>query len=352
MDKSLLNFFIELLESPSPSGFEQNTQNIFKRFTTEHADEVQTDKNGNVFAIKRGKGKKRIMLIGHGDEIGLMVKYVTDDGYIHFVPIGGIDLHILQGSKIDIHTKNGAIRGVIGRKPWHLMRKEDAERQLTMEELWIDIGAKDKTEALNMVSIGDPITFAKGVDFLPNGLITSKAIDNKVGIFIVAAVIQALKEKETDASIYAVSGVQEEISYKGSHTSTFQIAPDIGIAVDVTHATDYPSMDKRAFGDIKINGGAVIARGSRSNPRVFELLTNAADKTEKPYQIESIPADSRTDAEGIHMTREGAASSIVSIPCRYMHTPGEIVSLNDVEATIELLTEFCLSVKDDTNLNP
>ena len=164
--------------------------------------------------------------------------------------------------------------------------------------------------------------------------------------------MQALKEKETQAHIFSVSGVQEEISYKGSQTSTFQIKPDIGIAIDVTHATDYPSMDKRSFGDIQINGGAVIARGSRSNPRVFDLLVEAAEKTGKPYQIEAIPADTRTDAEGIHMTGAGAASSIVSIPCRYMHTPGEIVSLNDVEAAIELLTEFCLSVNDDTDLNP
>jgi endoglucanase len=257
----------------------------------------------------------------------------------------------LQGSKVDIHTRNGAVRGVIGRKPWHLMKKGHSE-QLSMEELWIDVGAKDRTEALSMVAIGDPITFAKGVDFLPNRLITSKAIDNKAGIFIVAAVIKALKGKETDANIYAVSGVQEEISYKGSHTSTYQLTPDIGIAVDVTHATDYPLMDKRAYGDIKVNGGGVIARGSRSNPKVFELLVNAAEKTEKPYQIEAVPADSRTDAEGIHMTGSGAASSIVSIPCRYMHTPGEIVSLNDVEAIIELLTEFCLSVNDNTALNP
>lgn len=352
MDKLLLNFFVELLESPSPSGFEQSTQKIFKRFTSAYADDVQCDKNGNVFAVKRGKGKKRVMLIGHGDEIGLMVKYITDGGYIHFVPIGGIDLHILQGSKVDIHTKSGIIRGIIGRKPWHLMKKGDAEQPLTMEELWIDIGAKDKAEALNMVSIGDPITFAKGVDFLPNGLITSKAIDNKVGIFIVAAVIKALKEKETSASIYAVSGVQEEISYKGAHTSTFQITPDIGIAIDVTHATDYPSMDRRAFGELNVNGGAVIARGSRSNPKVFELLVKAAEKTERPYQVEAVPGDSRTDAEGIHMTGTGAASSIVSVPCRYMHTPGEIVSLNDVEAIVELLTEFCLAVNDDTDLNP
>ncbi len=352
MDKLLLDFFVELLESPSPSGFEQETQKVFKRFVSDYADEVQSDKNGNAFAIKKGKGSKRIMLIGHGDEIGLMVKFITDDGYIHFAPIGGIDLHILQGSRVDIHTRNGAVRGVIGRKPWHLMKKGDSEQQLSMEELWIDIGAKDKTEALSMVAIGDPITFAKGVNFLPNGLITSKAIDNKVGIFIVAAVIKALKGKETDASIYAVSGVQEEISYKGSHTSTYQITPDIGIAVDVTHATDYPSMDKRAYGDIKINGGAVIARGSRSNPRVFELLVKAAEKTEKAYQVEAIPGDSRTDAEGIHMNGAGAASSIVSIPCRYMHTPAEIVSLNDIEAIIELLTEFCLSVNDSTDLNP
>ena len=352
MDKSLLRFFVELLESPSPSGFEQETQKIFKHFVSNYADDVQSDKNGNAFAIKNGSGKKRIMLIGHGDEIGLMVKYITDDGYIHFAPIGGIDFHILQGSKVDIHTQHGVIRGVIGRKPWHLMRKGGSEQLLSMEELWIDIGAKNKAETLSMVAIGDPITFAKGVDFLPNGLITSKAIDNKVGVFIVAAVIKALKGKKTNASIYAVSGVQEEISYKGSHTSTFQIAPDIGIAIDVTHATDYPSMDKRAYGDIKVNGGAVIARGSRSNPRVFDLLVKAAEKTKKPYQIEAIPGDSRTDAEGIHMTGAGAASSIVSIPCRYMHTPVEIVSLNDIEAIIELLTKFCLSVNDDTDLNP
>lgn len=352
MDKSLINFFVELLETPSPSGFEQETQKAFKRFVSECADEVQSDVNGNVFAIKKGKGKKRIMLIGHGDEIGLMVKYVTDDGYIHFVAIGGVDPNILPGYKIDIHSKNGKVRGVIGRKPWHLMKKADAEKPLSMEDLWIDMGAKDKTEALRMVSIGDPITFVKGVDFLPNGLITSKAIDNKVGIFIAAAVLQALKGKETEASIYAVSGVQEEISYKGSHTSTFQIAPDIGIAVDVTHATDYPLMDKRAFGDIRMNGGAVLTRGSRSNPRVYELLLKAAEGTKVPFQIEAIPGDSRTDAEGIHMTKEGVASSIVSVPCRYMHTPGEIVSLNDVEAIIKVLTEFCLSVNDGTDLNP
>ncbi len=352
MDKQLLDFFTELLESPSPSGFEQPTQKVFKQFVSSYADNVQSDVNGNVIAVKEGAGSKRIMLIGHGDEIGLMVKYIDDNGYLRFSAIGGVDVAILQGLKVDIHSSNGIVRGVIGKKPFHLMKKDGSEKQLIMEELWIDIGAKDKQEALSMVSVGDPVTFIRGVELLPNGLINSKAIDNKVGIFIAAAVLKALEGKTTNASIYAVSGVQEEVSYKGSYTSTYQIAPDIGIAVDVTHATDYPSVDKAIFGDITVNGGPAVARGSRINPHVYELLIKSAKKTGIAYQIEPIPGDSRTDAEAIHISREGVAAGIVSVPCRYMHTPGEIVSLNDVEAIVTLLTEFCLAVNDDTNLIP
>lgn len=352
MDKSLLSFFVELLETPSPAGFETEVQKVFKRFTADCADEVQSDVNGNAIAVKKGTGKKRILLVGHCDEIGLMVKYVDDNGYLRFGAIGGVDVNILQGQKVDVHGRNGVVRGVIGKKPYHLMKRDGSERQLSMEELWIDIGAKHKQQAQEMVSVADPVTFTRGVDFLPNGLITSKAIDDKVGVFIIAAVLKALQGKQTEASIYAASVVQEEIGCKGAHTATYQVSPDIGIAIDVTHATDYPSIDKANYGDILMNGGPVIARGSRSNRHVFNLLIDSAAKAGVAYQVEPIAGDSRTDVEAVHISRSGVATGIVSIPCRYMHTPGEVVSLNDIEAIVKTLTEFCLSVKDDTNLIP
>jgi len=352
MEKQNKKFFKDLVMAPSPSGFEQPAQEVYRQFVAPYADEVKTDVHGNVIAMKKGKGKLRLMFSGHADEIGLMVNYIDGNGFIRFQPIGGVDTGLLPGLRVNIYHGGKKIRGVLGKKPIHLLKPEERKHAAKLRDLWIDIGAKDKKDALKRVSVGDPITFDFGMDTLKGDIISTKATDNKVGVYVVGAILQELADEKIAANIFSVASVQEEIGLRGATTSAFGIDPDVGIAIDVTHATDYPGIDKNMHGDIKLNDGPVVVVGANINPKVFELLKQAGDDAKIEYQIEAAPRGTGTDANAIQITRAGVAAGLVSVPNRYMHTPSEVISLKDLDETAKLLAQFARLLDDKTDFIP
>ncbi|MGE5342739.1 MAG: M42 family metallopeptidase [Candidatus Omnitrophota bacterium] len=352
MNNESLAFLKELLETSAPAGFESPAQNVFKNFVTPCADQIETDVHGNVMALKKGKGNRRIMLSAHIDEIGFVVKYISDDGFIHFASIGNVDYALLPGLRVTIYHEGNMIRGIVGTRPLHTFKHFVRDKVVTLEDLWIDIGAKNKQEAQEMVSVGDYMTFSPGVDFLPNHLIATKAADNRVSVFIIASVLRNLAHEEINTNIYFVSSVQEETWIRGAITSTFQIEPHIGIALDLTHATDYPTIDKTYFSDIKLNQGPVIVTGSYVNQPIFKFLKNLAKEKNISHQIEAVPIQTYTDVDAMQISKAGVATGLICIPNRYMHSPSEMVSLSDVEGAIDLLTHFCRKMDDHVNLIP
>ena len=349
--------FIELLEKlmavPSPSGFEQPAQRVVREWIAPYADDVQTDLHGNVIAIKNPEGYPRVMLAGHCDQIGLMVQSITAEGFLNFAAIGGIDAAVVPGLKVYVHSSIGkVITGVIGRKAIHLMTAEERSKpQLELRNFWIDIGAKDKKEAEKMVDIGDPVTFELGLEKLSKDLVVAAGFDDKVGSFVVMEALRLLSDKKLNCAVYAVSTVQEEIGLRGARTSAYGVDPQIGIAVDVTHATDYPGADK-SRGECDMGKGPVIARGANINPVLGKMLVDVAKAKKIPYQIEPAPGGTGTDANAMQISRAGVATALVSIPNRYMHTPVEVVSLKDLDNAAKLLAETLLGIGPKTDFTP
>ena len=352
MRKKSLDFLKSILSSPSPSGYEQPVQKLWSEYTKQFA-EVHTDSQGNTIGVVNPGGAPRVMFAGHCDEIGFMVRYIDDKGYIYFGSIGGFDETIIAGRVVTIHTSKGSVPGVIGKTPVHLIKPDDRKKASQIRDLWIDIGAKDKKKTESLVSIGDPVTYTYDFIELKTGLMVARAFDDKIGSFIVAEVLLELSNSKTlKASVHSVSSVQEEIGMRGARTSAFGIDPQIGIAIDVTFATDQPGVEQKEIGDIKIGGGPCIARGPNINPRVFDLLLETAKKKKIPYQIEGIPHATGTDANPIQITRAGVAAGLVSVPVRYMHTPVETLDLKDAEYAIKLLVAFSETLAPDMNFTP
>ncbi len=352
MDKELKKFFRDLVEAPSPSGFEEPAQEVYRQFVKKHSDEVKTDVHGNVIAFRKGNGKLKMMISGHADEVGFMVNFIDNDGFIYFRPIGGIDPSLLPGLKVDIYTKNGKIRGVIGKKAIHMMEKEEKEKTPHIKDLWVDIGARDKEQAKSIVSIGDPMTFQLGMEELQNDLVLTKATDNKTGVFAAGALLKYLEKEKIAVNLFCVSSVQEEIGLRGAITSSFGIAPELGLAFDVTITTDHPTTEKKKYGDISLNRGPVIAKGANINPVIFNMLIETAEKNKIDYQIEAAPRATGTDANAIQLSRSGVATALISFPNRYMHTPIEIISLKDVENAVKLTGEFIKTLNDKIDFTP
>ncbi len=349
MDKK---FFKDLVLAPSPSGFEQPAQEVYRNYVKDLADEVKTDVHGNVIALKKGTGKLRFMVVGHADEIGLMIHYIEDTGYLRFKPVGGVDPSLLPGLRVNLYHKGKVVRGVIGRKPIHLLKPDERTKAPKLEELWIDIGAKDKKAAEKKVSIGDIVTFSPGMEMLSSDLVTTKATDNKAGVYVAGAILKELADEKVSANVYAVSSVQEEIGLRGAITSAYGIDPHVGIALDVTHATDYPGLNKAVLGECSLGKGPAIVVGANINPKVFELLKAAADKAKVSYQVEAAPRGTGTDANAIQTTRAGVAAGLVSIPNRYMHTPNEIISFKDLDGAVKIIVEFIKMIDDKTDFIP
>jgi len=352
MQKDALRFLQDLIEAPSPSGYEQPAARVVRRRMKKIADEIRTDVHGNTICVLNPRGKVRIMLAGHCDQIGFMVKHVTDEGFITFAAIGGFDENIVAGQRVRIHTASGPVDGVIGKKPIHLMDPEERKKPAEIKGLWIDIGATSGEEARGIVQIGDPITFDLVFRPLRNGRLAAPGFDDKMGTFVVMEAMRLLKKARIEAALYAVATVQEEIGLRGAKTSAFGIDPHVGIACDVDFASDHPTVDKKVVGDVALDKGPVIARGANINPVVFDLLVKAARSAKIPYQVSGAPRATGTDANFIQLTRAGVATGLVSVPNRYMHTPIEVISTKDLENTAKLLAAFVRKVTAKTDFVP
>jgi len=340
-------FLVDLLNARSPSGAEHEAQAVFDQYIKPHADTYQKDRLGNRIATFNPKGKPVLMLAGHIDELGLIITYVSKDGFLYFDTIGGHDNIMISGRRVVIKTAKGTVKGVTGKRAVHLMNAEDRKKVPEKHEMWIDIGVKSKKEALARISIGDTATYDHSFEMLNGSLGVARAFDDKAGAYVIGeTLIRLAKEKKKPAArIVAVATTQEEIGVRGATTSAFHVDPHFGIAVDVGHATDHPDCDHRKFGEFKLGGGPVICRGANINPIVYAKLVAAAKKAKIPYQLEADPRPTGTDARAMQMGRGGVACGVISIPLRYMHTPSEIVDLNDVENTVRLLVEFSKSLK-------
>jgi putative aminopeptidase FrvX len=356
MREESLAFLKALSEAPSPSGYEQPAQKVFREYIQHYVDEVRTDVLGNTHGLikGRGEGKLTVMLAGHCDEVGFMVHFIDDHGFLYFSPIGGVDEQLLPGKRVWVHTQKGPIVGVVGRKPIHLIDPKDREKVTKIHDQFIDIGAKDKKEAQKAVRIGDPITFAGGLEKLLGDRVVSRGFDDKVGSFLVAEVLRRIGEKKERprCSVYGVSTVQEELGLRGATISAYQIEPDVGIGLEVGHASDYPEADKKRVGEHKLGSGPIIARGANINPLIFELLIKTAKKKKIPVQVLGAPRATGTDANVIQLSRRGVATGLVTVPLRYMHTPTEVLSLKDLDATSQLLLGFIYELREGMSFIP
>jgi len=354
MDERALAFLKRLLDAPGPSGYEQVPARIWREEAKAFA-QVEVDIAGNSIATLNPGGTPKVMLAGHVDEIGLMVVHIDDDGYVHFAPIGGWDSQVLVGQRVLIDGRDGPVLGVIGKKAIHLMKQEDRDRVSKVTDLWIDIGAKNREEAGQRVRVGDAAVLATSPHEFPNGRIVSRSIDNRIGAFVVLEALRRLTQvKGLAAQVSAVATTQEEIAYTGggARTSAVKLHPDAAVVVDVTHATDYPGVEKKEIGDFKLGGGPVISRGSVVNRVVFAQLVAAADAETLPYAVEAAPRGTNTDADAIHTARSGVATGLVSVPCRYMHSPNEMVSLDDLEKSASLLAAWARRLDAKTSFIP
>ena len=345
-------FLKKLVETPSPSGYEQDVQKLVRERIKPWCDEVKTDVMGNVFGIRNGGGKPRVMLAGHCDQIGFIVQYITDDGFLYVEAIGGVDPTVAVSQRVSIMAKGGFVPGVIGRKAIHLMDDDDRKRVPKMHDLYIDIGVNSKKAALKLVSIGDAGVFTQPYTELANECAVSMAFDNKMGTWIVTEVLRLLHGKKSDACVVGVSTVQEEIGLRGAQTSAFSSEAEVGIALDVGHATDSPGIEKKKTGEYRIGQGPMIFRGANINPVVFKLMVETAEKEHIPYQVGSAARGTGTDANVMQISRAGMATGLLSVPLRYMHTPNELLSLDDLENTAKLLAAFCARLKKGQDFTP
>lgn len=340
MRKESILFLEKLLAAPSPSGYEQPAQRLFRGYVSQYC-EVSSDVLGNVYGFIPGQGKDRpkVMLVGHSDEIGLQVKYIDDKGFIYFAAIGGVDAHLTPGKAVHIHTVDGPLAGVIGKRPIHLMDTKDRETVVKLEAQYIDIGAKDKKEALKLVRVGDCITFESSFTRLQGDRVASRGFDDKAGSFVVAEVLRmvAAEKKKLSIDLYGVSSVQEEIGLRGGTTSSYTVNPDIGICVEVDFATDQPDVERKHNGEVALGKGPILTRGANINHALFELLYATAQKDKIAVQLTANPRATGTDANVMQISRGGVATALVKLPLRYMHTPVEVVSLGDMEQAAKLI---------------
>ena len=352
MEASAKEFFKNILETPSPSGYEQPVQAIVREYAGQFADEVTTDLHGNVIAVCNPGAELRVMFAGHADQIGLLVTHIDEDGFIYTNTIGGWDPQQLIGQRMTVHAASGPIPAIISRKPIHLLTDEERKQVVKHKEMWLDIGAKNKEEAAAAIRIGDPVTLELGFQEMRNGLANSPGMDDKTGLWVCMEALRRAKSSALNVALYAVATVQEEIGLRGATTSAYGINPHVGIAVDVTHATDCPTIEKTQNSDIKLGGGPVIYRGPNMNPVVVEHLRQAADNGDIRCQWGALGRGSPTDANAIQLARGGTAAGLVSIPNRYMHSAVEMISLGDIDACADLLASFAVGIKADDDFTP
>jgi len=341
-------FLEELLMTYAPSGSEENFQNKWMNYVKEYADEIRTDLSGNVMGILNKNSKFKVLLAGHADEICFIVNYIDDSGYIYVQKSGGINPKLALGKRVKVLGKK-EIPGAVGVIAQH---QGGPKNELKVSDIFIDVGAKSKEELSGIINVGDFVVYDVGFQNLLNNNIVARGLDNKTGSFIVAEVIRKLKDEDIDVGVYSVSTVSEETIKNGAYFAASQIRPDIAIAVDVTFATDYPGMNKCEHGDVKIGNGPVISMGSPINKIVNKIFIDTAKEENINLQYELTPAKTGTDADQLRITGKGVATALMSLPLRYMHSPSEVVNLDDIENEIELLVKSIKNIKKDINLKP
>ena len=347
MREQALNFLRTLVNTPSPVGHEVRGQRVWLDYVKQFADETFSDAYGNCVAVLNKGGSPKLMLAGHADEIAMAVNYITDEGYIHVRKMGGVDAAITKAQRVIIHTRNGPVKGVVGNVAPHLMRDEKEAKTPKMHDLFIDIGVPSRKEAERIVRTGDPITLTDEFDLLRNDLAVARAFDNRIGTFSVAEALRLLKQAggRLAPEVCAVSNVQEEVGLLGARQIAYSLKPDIALVVDVTHATDYPTVNKAQHGDVRLGKGPAITHGGCNHPEVVARIESVAKAKKIPLQHEAMSGTSGTDTDAIFWTRGGIASALISLPNRYMHSPVEVVNLKDLELIPELLAAFASSLR-------
>jgi endoglucanase len=347
MRSESLKFLERLVNTPSPSGNELRGQRVWLDYAKQFADETYWDAYGNCVAVLNKGGSPRIMLAGHADEIAMTVNFITKEGFIHVRKVGGIDPAIMRGQRVNIHTRAGDVRGVIGNVAPHLTKMEGERKVPKMEDLFIDIGAKSRVEAEKIVRIGDPITLVDQFEMLRGDVAIARAFDNRIGTFAVVEALRLLREgeKKPKAEILAVSNIMEEVGLLGARQIAYTLKPDVALVVDVTHATDYPTINQCAHGDIKMGHGPAITHGGCNHPEVVARIEAVAKQQKIKLQHEAMSNTSGTDTDAIFWTRGGIPSGLISLPNRYMHSPVELVNLKDLEQISQLMTAFAMSLK-------
>lgn len=342
-----LKFLKTLVNTPSPSGHEVRGQRVWLDFVREYADETFSDAYGNCVAVLNRGGSPRLMLAAHADEIAMTVNHVDDDGFVYVRKVGGIDAAITKAQRVLIHTRNGPVKGVVGNVAPHLSKMDKDRRLPEIHDLFIDLGVASRKEALKLVNIGDPITLADEFEVLRDDLVVARAFDNRIGTFAVAEALRLLSETKhkLNAEVNGVSNIMEETGLFGARQIAYSLKPDVALVVDVTHATDYPTVSKPMHGDVKIGRGPTITRGGCNHAEVIARIEAVARRKKINLQHEAMSATSGTDTDAIFWTRGGIASALISLPNRYMHSPVELVSLKDLAQIPELMAGFALSLK-------
>ncbi len=350
-----LEFLRSIVETPSPSGFEEEVAQLYRDYVRPYADEVTTDVLGNVIAAINPDAEVRIMLSGHMDEIGFIIHYISEYGLLHFGPVGGNDGGVAVGQRVWVRNAGQMIPGVVGYKAVHLMEPSELGLKPELSNLWIDIGASSKEEAEKLVSLGASATHDNGFQLLNENYAAGRAFDNKAGVLIIADALRLLREEgglDPNVGVFAVATTQEEIGSRGAKTAAFAINPRTALAVDMGQAKDYPGIVKRRVGEFALGKGPGISRGANTNPKVFNMLRRAAADAAIEVQVTVTPGQSPTDERQLQVTRGGIASGLVEVPLRYMHTPSEVLCLDDVDAASRLMAQFCRLVRADTDFVP
>lgn len=340
-DKKTEDFLEELLITPSPAGFEKAGQQIWLNFVKPISDEIKTDSYGSAAALLHvDPSALTVMLEAHCDEIGMIVQHIDDSGFIYINRVGGSDPAIASARKVFIHGREGIVSGVIGHTAIHLQDRNNSKPP-KWQDLFIDIGASNKEEALGMINIGDPVTFAEQFEYMSDEIIAGRALDNRIGGFVLAKVLENLYESRSElrVNVIALNAVQEEVGGFGARMMAYRYEPDLAFVTDVTHATDSPGINNKEHGLVKLGKGPVISHGGANQLRVLTHIEETAGKMELELQREASGSRTGTDADSIFYQKTGIPTGLISLPLRYMHTPVEMASISDILTLINLLTE-------------
>ena len=349
MREESFKFLKKLLETPSPSGFETLGQRVWADYVRETGETVKSDAYGNVFSTMNPDATPKVLLAGHADELGLMVSYISDEGFLYFQGIGGVDRAMLRGRRVIIHGDEGPVPGVTGHLAIHMQEPEDRKKVPNFHEVFIDIGVKSKAEAEKLVRVGNAVTMDANVLKLAGNRIAARGCDNRIGTWAAAEAFRLVAEKRSKlkAGVVALSTVQEENGLYGAKMAGYRLRPEVALVIDVTHATDIPICSKPRHGDVKLGGGPVISIGSANHPVLVDRLREVAKNHKIPIQFEANPRYTGTDADAIFVQRGGIPTVSLGLPNRYMHSPVEVIDLGDLKALADLLAAFCLDVEDD-----